>query len=707
MQPQDFLYFLLNKNGESYYENNGVQSTSTTPKPLDISPDGWQETSIKWERDITHYFSLFRSYSNPLKFVRKAAKTLRTRLYTFGTEDRVNLLILWLDKSFGGGWVHRTFYKGELDLSQFDDKLNYFETNIMEGDLVKLFKANENTEYAIPITGPIVKDDGFLLFQKGNFFVVDGIEFKKTLYPTSFFVPIAYTDSEGQSSGIDFIGQELQDFNAVSFDDKKNSDNFFAAGNANLQVPLIATITGVIKFKCTRNALPFAFNMRFLTSDQTLVTQNAYAIFGLTPVEGQSYSFPVNFSIPVNSATKFHLEGIFAGGVAGSEDNNIKIEFLPDSKLFFSFSNKYKTTYTPTLRLMDVGQALVDFMAGPGYTFQSNHFSTTWNNLVITSGNAIRGIPDSVLKTSFSDFFDSTNVPCNICMDIKNKILSIEPKATAFDPTVVLDLGEAGEFDKSSEKDGQFNALWIGYPNLDTHAYDSLNAKEEFNVISKYTTSVSRVNKALKIVSKYKASMYEQELTRINRADKNSTADSTDDTIFFKLIEKNATVGVDPEPLIYYKLFREIYDSITGLFDPIGAYNIPLSPARCLINHGNYIRSVFYWQAGTSLVFTTSSQNPLLKTVKGAVTVQENANVAIGTLAAPLFIPIDFTVKCPMVRLIVSVMKNTPAGTFSFTWQGDTFYGFVKTVGIQPANRPVQDNLLLCSPQTDILKLIR
>lgn len=693
-QPQDDLYFLTNEAGNCYYDNNGMVDVSTSAIPIEEGPDGWLTKSIKYARNIT-WFGLFRTFSTPLKFVGSAAKIVRTRLYTKGTEDKIYLLIFKLDKSFGGGWIHKFFYKGELDLTQSDDEETNISANIMEGDLVKLFNANVNTTYEIPIDGPMVYDDGILLFETAAFVVLDDVNLIFGTNPNGIrrAIPLVKTAQEGVSAGIVFSNQ------ANVF---PNGAEHFAENTTTVTNPVTININlkGHLRMVCTEGT---GADMHVYFSPDINITATYIDVFAGPVFTGGVYDIPINLTIPLDQAEQLTLQ-IHQNSFGSSVTS--QLHFTVDDGFTVDFSNRFTTSYTPTLTPMAAGQALLDKLAGPGYTFESDLLSTTWDNLVITSGDAIRGIDGAVLKTSMSDFVNSYNVRCNLSLTIKDKVLKVERKAAAFDSTLMPTLGEVTKFIIKPATDHEYAGVQIGYPDLDTHSFQSLNAKEEFNVASTFTGPVTRTSKVLNLVSKYKASMYEQELARINLDGLKTTSDSNDNSVFFKLLEKNSTAGTGGQPPVYYKYFRDTYDSVTGLADPDSAYNIPLSPKNCLLEHGNYLRSVFYWYEGFSLVFQTSTRNATLVTVKAGVTISEGTDENIGSLDPPLFIPLNLFVDSPMPNGQIDTMNTNPAGTLPFSYNGKPFYGFVNELSIQPASKAVQTSNLLCSPLTDITTLI-
>jgi hypothetical protein len=775
MQPKDFLHFLTDKDGNSYYQDNGVIATSTTQIPLDNAPDGWQDTSISWKRD-SKYYGIFRSFTTPLKFVRGAAKIIRTRLYTYGYEDKINMVILWLDKTFSGGWIYRSFYRGELDLSQSSDELTHIELPIMEGELAKLLKANENTIYEIDINGPVVQDDGVYLYQTINWLnIVQSHPASGTIGGTRYIINTIFLSTEGSAFGIDVSSSNAFD----GIDNDTSSSSLFWSFRAKQDIADLRLIWDVV-VHATNNIIANGFKLFIKTS-----AGRELEIYSNPVPVAQDEKISIHIDFPFNAVAGelFFITQVYA-------ENNLFYIIYEESTMQVKYKSRYRTTYTPTIRPVAVGQAILDKMAGPGYIFQSDYLSNTWDNLVITSGDAIRGISGAKIHISMAILITGYNTPANLSTTIVGKTIIVERKSNAYQPTVVADLGEVSELKIIQDKEAQFAGVRCGYPDIDTHSFDSINAKSEFNVTSNYTGPVTRNSAVLDLVSPIKASMYEQEIIRINLEGKTTISDGTDNDVFFKHIERLANVDTAisgswysitynggtsthyflntytgfydtrliPQPppfpatvnlsdmvfvalgvtamiayingsgmypgwdgnlnvtpnvsalpagVTYYKYLRLPYDSVDGILDPETAYNVEISPGRCMRNHGDELAAYYYWWSGNQLVFNSSATTAALKTVKAGVTIEERADIVIADFGAPLFIPMDFDCKSPMNRDIVNVMRDTPAGTFRIEDPdfGELF-GFVKQLSIQPANKPAQETQLICSPATNILKLI-
>jgi hypothetical protein len=712
-QPKDELYCITDEQGRSAVVNNGVVNFVSTITPLRVSPDGWQEKSIKYARNLTN-FGMWRTFTNPLKYVKEAAFIVRDQLYRLGTERKLYQVIHRLDKSFLGGWVHKFFYRGELDLSQAEDSDTSVTVNIMEGDLIKLFKANENTVYELDIDVPeavTVKMDGLQLKQKATYLVTNGS---------------LENDLGGATLQLTLLGNEsVSSINAITEDRVKTSNFVTALWNANTRFLL----TGGTDTQVT---IKWDFNV-FLELASGVGGVNPTSII-LQLVVLESDSSAVHTPIQILSVTdpiqiynhKHHFSGTFTTLVPSDRRCLLYMTATQNREFtYFTYDNDgsfeveytytHRTTFTKGLRPAYIAQKLLDKITGGGYVFTSTYLTTEWENLLLTSGDGIRaygstgalnpGFTAPKLKISWADFYEGYNVPANLCEGIRNQQLFIEKKADAFQPTIQVALGAVRNMKPSTKdaKDFQYGGLKIGYPNTDT---EDVNGKDEFNVTVTYTSPITRSSKILELISKIIASMYEIELTRINLDGKTTTDNNNDNKNFFLHVEKTATTGTGDEPATFYKLLRNTYTSVTGLISPSTAFNLELHPELCLYRHGNFLRSIFYWQDAGYLVFQTSDKNGNVVVTNNGQTLIGNKNIRIVTLAAPLFIPLVFKVEGPMPNDFIDKMDVGPDGTFSWGYNDELYYGFPLECGIQPANRPAQETTLLCSPVTNLNQLI-
>lgn len=702
-QPQTWLNYLTDELGRCYVYDNGsvVLRPPTQQSWLPVGPDGWMDTTIKYARN-SNYHELFRAYSTPFKYVKEGAFIVRDRKYRYGSQDKLYHVIQKLDKSFGGGWQHKFFYKGPLDMAHIEDNDNTVTCNIMEEGIAKALSANENTQYTIDIDVPeavYIKHDGIELKQKASYLLNNGS------------LP---NDLGGATIALQLINNEaVSAISAITQERVKTGNSAGALAGANTWF----LETGSSDTTITIN---WDFNV-YLELASGVGAVNPTSVF-LQLIELESSSSTNNINIQQIPTTdpvllynhKHHMVGSTTVTVPANRKCMLYMTATQNRDFtFFTYDNdgsftidynyRHRTTFVKGLRPMYVAQKLLDKMTGGGYTINSTYISSEWNNLLMTSGDAIRGIPGAKLTTSWKDFFDSYNSVANLSSGIRQGIMNIEKKGNAYQPTIQCDLGAVTGLKIIDSQDYLFNVIKTGYPNSDS---EDVNGKDEFNVTFTWTTQVTTNNKTLDLVSKYRASMYEQELLRINLDGKTTTDNNNDNTVYFIHVEPNQTTGAVGEPAVYYKLLRNAYDSVTGLISPSSAYNMELHPELCLKRHGNYIRGGLYWMDATNIVRETTDKNDKVVVIKNGQTYIGNKNILVGSLDPALFIPLTFQVNGPMPDNLIDVMDAGPNGTFPFTYGGKQYLGFPLTTGIQPADNPVQETTLLCSPATNILNLI-
>ncbi len=702
MQPKDFLYFITDKEGKSARINNGVPEFISVPTPLEYTPDGWQEKAIHFTRN-TRYAGVFRSFTTPLKLVKDGAHILRDRVIKKGTEDKLYLIILWLDKSFAGGWIHRLLYKGEFDLTNLESEDDFVTTNILEGDLMKFIKANENTQYEIPLDVPEaiqVKSDGIPIDYNDKWGTIEETLERRSLgsLDRNFYSCTIFTlPSEGYSGSLAALSAQ----SGIITDFPNSTDYFIETAKATTIKFNIKLAFDVEQSNQARDGF-----VRIQVRDETGAILQEFFTEDL-PDDAYTNSYTVDTTFTLFVAANKRL---FIGydlqvrrQTIGSGEAYLKV-LTKETEFNVEYTTTKETTFTPHLRPAYVAQQLLNKMTeSTDYTFESDYLTTVWENLVLTSGNAIRGIAGSVLKTSWNEFFDSYNVPCNISMKVIGKTVKIEQWAEAYQLGVAANIGDANEFSWKIPSDLLFSGVKIGYPDIN---YENINGKKEFNTVQSYVGPIKKVNRLLELTSKYRADSYGYEFIRIEGAGKDTTDLKSDNDVFLTHVEKTATVGTGTEPALFYKFLRNPY-TITGLIKPTYVWNVEISPKRCLLAHGNRLRSIYYWQSGEKLTFQSAPKDTAMKTTDGSGNViEERADVFIGNMAAAAYIPIEMKASGKINSAILNAIQAEAHGSVAFTYDGNTFFGFVNDIAIQPATLASQDTTMLCSPLSDITKLI-
>ncbi len=776
MVYKKWLYYLIDEEGRSFYIENGIVKSSAVPKPLSKTPSGWQDILIAWERDIEKR-GILQEFSFPLGFVKDGAKIIRSVAYNGiafkkdGIETKLYLLIQKLHTYTTATTyrhIYKYFYKGLLDFSSFDDQNEYVKIKVSESKLHRNVKANLGTKVEIPIDTDdyiSVKMDGLSFAHTAKFFVVDNITYSNTQY--SFFTPpVPHLGTDGQPLDIAFTNQNFEKVpNPLTYPSESN--NCFASVSAYAEHPLTLTLKGQIVYQVVFNNINSLFNVRFLTNKgQTIQIHSGGAL-----VTDEIRTIPIDLNITLQPGEKlflvFQLFSIVTGAI------ELSIKNLEGSELNITVENKFKTTSVKAL----TPDILYKRLVGKATDDENYALSTLLDNnknIVITCGDAIRGLPGATIKTSLADFFTHCKVTYNAGMAIENDKLLIEETDHFYNVADPIPLGEVKKLKLRPAVDYLASIAKFGY---EEQEYDDVNGKFEYNNTSSYTSPLTIVQKELELVNPYRADSYGIELTRQNLANKTTTDSSSDNDIFILSIQDDSTViegstsfssllkvvylfgqiskkdifqpgvkfavtgsvannftftvvkavaAVDDNLAIQvaeevtdegpvgvtlnipgYKLRRDNYDLVEGIPYPDTAFNIePLTPARLAQIHQKWTNSIYNSLAGKKLKFQTTPKNSLLKTVKGAVTIKENADLPIHD-TPKYFLPWYFEFETKVPINLAEILEVNPNRCFSFIWSGKTYTGFLMKAGIAPNTNKSQVYRLLSSPENDLTTLIK
>lgn len=139
-----------------------------------------------------------------------------------------------------------------------------------------------------------------------------------------------------------------------------------------------------------------------------------------------------------------------------------------------------------------------------------------------------------------------------------------------------------------------------------------------------------------------------------------------------------------------------------GVPDPIGIFNVPLSPKRLLMEWLTWLRSFLYKFDADSLIFETANRNADL--IAGGII--EKANVPINDMGNPIARPfyLEFGTQVP-----VSLNDSLEADMnrcFATMWERTRYTGFLWNAGLAPVSRIEQKFKLLMTSENDPEDLI-
>jgi hypothetical protein len=674
---------------------NGTVVLTGEPSPLVFTPDGWLDIEINRRRNLS-YFGLERSFTVPLDFVKDGGFILKHFFYNKGVEEKLFLLIaekrlhietggyiltqggffpvgsedgtqyLELENTGGFYFYYTAIYKGEIDFSQFVHARPKVTLNIMEGGSSKLFKAHENTVFEIPIPTDdyvLVNMDGVYLREKKNFIVTH-----QNMLSGGIF-GIFNTTQEGKAPGVASFDVSQQ----PEIGDLTTSTHYFLEFTQDVRdvrlqwsAPVSSSDTGTIELRT-----------------------NTGRIIAIASIVAGEQTYNIDSTFDAASGEKFFLlqGGSFFFSV---EESNLSIEYRA----------RHAQSYVPAMRSLSLFKRLAAKM---GITVAESAFLKKYEDIVITCGDALRGLPNPVIKTSMRSFFKSINAWGCVGLSIENDVLKLESKQSYINTSNPIPLGECKDLKVSILKDLVFNTVKIGYPVQD---YEDVNGKYEFNNSHIYTTPNTRIIKELDLMSDYRSDALGAEYVRINFEGKTTTDSSSDNDVFFLHVKDKPATGVFVV-FEYYDLDRSLNPYATGILEPETIFNLWLSPKQSLIRHGAYLRSCFYQQDDQALTFQTTEKNAgLVVAAPNAAVISESGNYEISLFDAPIFRPIlfEFTNKNPLDAM--ELLKADNKRAYSFTADGVEYIGIPIADGINAGNKEAGTFQLLSAPSNNLLNLI-
>lgn len=685
-----------------YLVSGGTVTTTTTKTPLLFSPEGWKEKDLLYARGF-EYWGVISRMSNPFKFVIDGAKILKHIYVNEGVQGDCEHFIERLNDT---SQLYEDYYFARVDFAKILIEPDHVTANAMDTVYMENLKARESTNYEIDLdTHPnffYIRMDGITL--RNNIEYRTDPEFRvNNNGPTTIGITRLFEESQ---IGIENFKSAVP---ATSYSGSAALQGDYKASHINNQdqsmdISLSWDFWFTLYPLQGLNYSISQFSVVIIHTDSsgtTLGTHLAYPATFFNTISGVSQNATGSTTFTLATGDKLHLVANITGaagyGISYSfGEYNIQAEF------------RLAETYIKALRPSVVFNELVDNISDNTVN-KSALPLVDYNKFALTSGDGIRGLSGSKLKTNFIDFFKSYNLHAG---DNGNGLATYYDKATnthyivdkgdVFDAaTLAYDVGDVAEFKYYPLEDLLYSSIKTGGKD---YKYDELNGKDEFNCEFEFTTPITTVKNELEMLTPYRTDMYGIEFTRSNLIKKESTDNEADNEIF--IIETEGApagthLGVD-----YYDIYRDPAMVINGLLFPDTAFNINLSPKRMILNQGNLFRSMFYPLAAEYIKFQTASKNAEMDTTLGPVVVDEDADVLISDLGSPIFYPVVFEFRCKQPVNIQSILDADPYGKIAFTWDGNAYEGFILESSEKPATRSSQVIKLLATPNNDLTKLI-
>jgi hypothetical protein len=591
------LYFFLDPEGRSYFINDATKAIdkSSTPVPLELSPEGGQSILIACERDIPNKdLSVNKGFSLPSTFVRKAGQILKSVVYSKNIGEKIFLLIQKLKVTVNLAGLsfrmqYQFLFKGEVDLTSFIDKDVRTSITVSEGGISKKLKANEGNIYEFDLdTDPetvLVEDDGLKLFDTINF-IATPVSVNTPNASNSHYVPIAFTTRDGNAVGVGAHGQVFADPYGDPTSDE-NSHYFLGVtqdiaalqinGKIKIRVPVPAPNT-------FRYFVRIVSNYRPGTTDSNGVAYlNFHGPAGEpVPTDGLiTVDFETNpITISASAGERFF---IYAKTSGNSVIPVTAIDYL-DSSFFVFFGSRYKTSYVKGLPLSVLAKRLIGKVTGDENDIDTT-FLQQYDYIVFTSQDGLRALPGSKIKTTLKDIDNFIWNVLGASRGIENGKIIYADFSHFFNPDNPIPLGEVANLEVSIAKDLICNSIKAGWT---VQEAGDKNGKDSFNNTSYFSCPLDLEQpKAWELTSSYITDPFYQEIIRLNLEGKVSTDDKNDNSIIVFNTE-NKTQVVNATNVLIDTATDGNYFTITGADDKIGLFKVKFKVTGTTSNDGTY-----------------------------------------------------------------------------------------------------------------------
>lgn len=773
---KEFLPFITNEQGVSLTENAGVVVTSAIPDPLNEAPEGWERNTIQFSRN-NEFKGLIKSYTTPLKFFLEGAFILRSYFYLYGMESILYFIWLKLNINFGAGMKYEGWYKGEPDFSTFKDGDTGVEISITEGGLYKDIQSKKGTldEYNLKKDPNAVSVllDGMEIQQNGNYAVGDGA----LLY-----------DNGQHCVDLNLISLELNGQITATSQTRRHFTN-----NADLlanSLPYLKTGDNVSDIKIESKfgvtvtladgipANPAAGSRLLVRMFDDAGTAIGFQILdswgGASNLYGIHHTCNINTTIaavPPNTRL-YLLMFLTIGGVIASGSGADEVVFWTydnaDTDLFrTSYLFRYKSSVVIAQRAIDLGKRIISRISEDKSTMKSDLLENDFN-LLISSGDAIRGIDNPFIKTNLTEYHKSIDAVKCISLGIEDNNARLEKRNYSFQNSEIANLGQSSNLVLTTANNYVYNEIQNGYPVTDI---GDANGRFSFCNTSIYSTPVKRISNVYNIISSYLADPFVIEIIRINLDKKTTTDGASDNKNFFidaekvyanfignitatanNLIRLEGIVGLqlrtgirfkvltglnagtytvrtasesgggtviitEEETVVtdaisseiewlHYRLRRKAYDVLTGVPSPSTVFNAELSPKTNLKNHYNWIYSCLDFMEGKKVLFKVTDRNGDLTRTEAGVETKEKEDIIISNavMGPKIYRPYFLTFNAESPVNLLELM-SVNNGLGYFTI--DSFKGYPEDIMTNDATLETQQYKLLVTGDTDLKSLIK
>lgn len=641
-----------------YFEKDGVKTQ------LKHTPEEWDSNVLKWSRDKDTE-GILTEYVDKFTFVLEDADYLRNCFEKSKVFAKVKLSVYELNSNT---FEYSLYYTGDLDFYSYVDDNYKIQLSTLNIGFKTAFDANFDTEYEISVPA----DTDKILYNRLQLLnIIKGEAiYNERLPPRSGLYGMDMLTDDETSNPV---------FNLNYTDAGRDiyEDSWF------LQAEKSASVSLQLKYN-------FKINFKIAYG-----STNINILFTIKGKENSSVFHIADFNV---NNTNNYFEGTFEKKFDVKKGDRLFLTFdssarvpelltepIVDSKITFDINyvsigkDKVISGVRPAYLLKELINKATDGNYNNIDSFFLESPLNIASNLLISSGNLIRGIKDAKITTSLKDFFKALRTLTGAVYwfdtsDNQEKLI-IRHIEDAFTGAEITRTSEISGYKQSIYSNYIYNQLQLGYKD---NTYDEINGKYEFNTELSFAVTTDAKAKKLELISPYRADMYGVEFLILDY-ESSDTTDSEDDNdvfVFHTGILKNSSQKI-------YELDRTLKDNNNLAGNT--AFNLNLSPKHCLLRQIKYIASVFQF-SGSNLKFTSSKKEYNMLASDG---IDEHADLNLNEYNK-LFNPVEYEFETKTGGSMAKLIRQNPNGYIVVKNNGKTIKGYIISVSENPGRERSQ-----------------
>lgn len=691
MQGPDYIFCLQDEQYNFWGLNTAGEVVLTSqPYFLQFSPDGWQEVAIQNIVNKT-YKGIDRTVSIPLGYLGDGAQILKHIFYTVGIVpvymSIASQQLKYVPNVSYGFW-YKKIYRGGVDWKEFMHDGAKVTVTTLEDGLPRYLKANDKTVYEFPMdeaNALWVKMDGIKLHDKFNYIDIDALQIQVGGSTNGQILPCTFISAEGNSTGIVHESQtyEVVPISSNVFADSEFNNLLYNAGNQ----AVAFTFTGTREITCTQRTASSTTLRFFIGVGNAGASVSSTAISAvLSPALGVTYTIPFSLTVTLQPG-----DYCFMYAISSIVGTSCAYEFTENSNFTINFITRFDLSYVRAFRLQHVFELLLNKITLGEYTAAVSAFLNANRTIVLTSGNAIRDLEGATIKISLDMLWKFLDSIYSVAMSVNGTSVDIGEEHVMVDVADPIDLPEPEHksFKVSFMKELCFNQLKQGFPEI-RNEVGVLNGNEEVNSQVLFGTDSTTLTGVLDKVSPIRTSSYEIEQIRVTTFNASTTDFKNDNDVYALHIGDTLVPAAGSVPA-HYLLDRTINAQVTeGLIEVETIFNLWFSPKRSIIRQGPSLRGRFWLSDSLVVHFRSGDKNT--KLIAGGI--EEDADFTVGSLAAPVAVPIQFDFDAPVYQNPISLLEIDPLRAFRFSLQSMTYIGLLQKISIQSATNKTQSIVL-------------